>query len=130
MKFVADVNIIKEIVTKLRAEGHEVLWLAELNRRLSDRGILRFAKSEAAVVLSLDKNFRYHTLQEKLPVPGVVWVRRLTRHADLDAETERVAEVIRDYGDRLLQSFTTIYPDHVEQEQLPGSRKDTTIPGV
>lgn len=124
MKFVADVNIIKQIVLHLRAAGHEVLWLAELNRRLSNRGILRFAESEAAIILTLDKNFRYHVLQEKLPAPGVVWIRRLTRNADLDAEMERVAQVVRDYGDYLLHYFTTVYPDHVERQQLPPREGD------
>ena len=119
MRFVADVNVIKQVVIRLRAAGHEVLWVAELNRRLSDRGILRFAESEAAIVLTLDKNSRYHALQEKLPVPGVVWIRRPTRNTDLDAETERVIEIVREYGEQLLHRFTTIYPDHVEQEPLP-----------
>jgi predicted nuclease of predicted toxin-antitoxin system len=121
VKFIADVNVIKQAVMRLRSAGHEVLWVAELDRRLSDRGILRLAESEAAVVLTLDKNFRYHALQEKLPVPGVVWIRRPTRNTDLAAETERVAAVVKEYGNQLLHRFTTIYPDHVEQEPLPNS---------
>ena len=124
MKFVADVNVTEQTVVRLRAAGHEVLWVAELNRRLSDRGILRFAENEGAIILTLDKNFRYHVLQEKLPAPGVVWIRRLTRGMDLDIETERVVAVIQDYSDRLLLHFTTIYPDRVDQEQLPTASED------
>jgi hypothetical protein len=46
MKFVADVHVTKRIITRLRAVGHEVEAIAEVNRRLSDRTILPKLKSE------------------------------------------------------------------------------------
>src|SRR5262249_54613951 len=108
MKFVVDVHVTKRIVNRLRASGHEVIWLAEGGRRLYDPTILRLAFDEQALVLTFDNDYRYHTLQEKLPSLGVVLVRLARVRGD--AETERVIQVIGEYGERLWQHLTIIYP--------------------
>ncbi|HEU5369463.1 MAG TPA: DUF5615 family PIN-like protein [Ktedonobacterales bacterium] len=115
MKFVADVHVTRRMVNRLRLAQHEVIWLAEGSRRLSDRSILRFALDQQALVITLDKDYRYHTLEEKQPSLGVVWIRRISRKFDQEAETERVMQVIDEYGERLWQHLTIIYPDRVEQ---------------
>ena len=116
MKFVADVNVPKPLMNRLQTEGHEMLSMIERGRGLSDRTILRAALDQQALVLTFDKDFRYHTLQEKLPSLGVVLVRLARMRGD--AETERVMQVIGEYGERLWQHLTIIYPDHVEQHTL------------
>jgi len=67
MKFAADVNVPKPLLSRLQAEGHEIIPMIEINRRLSDRTILRAALDQQALVLTFDKDFRYHTLKEKQP---------------------------------------------------------------
>ncbi len=118
MKFVADVHVTKRMVNRLRLEKHEVIWLAEGGRRLPDRTILRFALEQQALVLTLDKDYRYHTLEEKQPSLGVVWIRRISRKFDQEVEAEQVAKVIAEYGERLWQHLTIIFPDRVEQHPL------------
>jgi hypothetical protein len=92
--------------------------MAEGSRRLSDRTILHFALDQQALAITLDKDYRYHTLEEKLPSLGVIWIRRLSRKFDQEAETERVIQVIGEYGERLWQHLTIIYPDRIEQHPL------------
>ena len=116
MKFVVDVHVTRRIVNRLKTEGHEVIWLAERGRRLYDPTILRFALDEQALVLTFDKDYRYHTLQEKQASLGVVLVRLARLRGE--AETERVMQVIGEYGERLWQHLTIIYPDRVEQHPL------------
>jgi hypothetical protein len=60
MKFVADENVFKHTVLQLRAEGHEVYYIAEERRRSSDRSILGLALREGAIVLTYDKDYKYH----------------------------------------------------------------------
>ena len=43
MKLLADVNIDRRIIERLRAERHDVLWVAESNRELDDIALLRLA---------------------------------------------------------------------------------------
>jgi predicted nuclease of predicted toxin-antitoxin system len=116
MKFLADENVTKRIVTRLRAEGHEVAYVAERGRRAQDRTVLRMALDQEALLLTFDKDYYYHVVAEKQPTLGVVWVRLARLHGE--AETERVARVINEYGERLLQHLTIIYPDRVEMLPL------------
>lgn len=58
MKFLADVNIDRRIIDRLRADGHDVLWVAEINRELDDIALLRLAWQEGAIILTNDKDFQ------------------------------------------------------------------------
>ena len=126
MKFLADVNIDRALVTGLRAEGHDVLWLAEsaTQRRLKDPPLIALAYREGAIILTNDREFVGYVFRDRIPSHGVVLLRvaiiRMTR-AEL---VQRAHEAIHAYQDRLLNHFTTIYPDRVEQERLrdPGER--------
>ena len=86
MKFVVDVHVTRRIVNRLRAQGHEVIWLAERGRRLHDPTILRLALDEQALVLTFDKDYRYHTLGQKQPSLGVVLVRLARMRGDDETE--------------------------------------------
>jgi predicted nuclease of predicted toxin-antitoxin system len=116
MKFVTDVNVPRPLINRLQAEGHEIMSIIEVNRRLSDRSILRAALDQQALVLTFDRDFRYHILQEKHTSLGVVLVRLARMRGE--AETERVMQVIGEYSERLWQLLTIIYPDRVEQHPL------------
>src|SRR5690348_940167 len=116
MTFAADVNVPKPLISRLQSDGHEIILMVEIGRRLSDRTILHTAFEQQALVLTFDKDFRYHTLEEKRPSSGVVLVR--LGHMCGEAETERVMQVIGEYGERLWQHLTIIYPDRVEQYPL------------
>ena len=90
--------------------------MIEENRSLKDISILQVALDQGAIILTLDKDYRYHTLVEKRASLGVIWLRVFVMARE--EETERVAQVISAYGERLLNHFTTIYPTNVETEPL------------
>jgi predicted nuclease of predicted toxin-antitoxin system len=116
MKFYADENVPRRIVNRLRSDGHDVAHAVEKMRGWRDRTILQAALNQAALVLTLDKDYRRLTLEEHEPTLGVVWIRvaQLSRHE----QTERVAQVIQAQGNLLLHHFTIIYPDRVEMLPL------------
>jgi predicted nuclease of predicted toxin-antitoxin system len=57
MRLLADENFPKPIVEKLRAEGHDVLWVRTDLAGARDAALLDLAESEARIVLTLDKDF-------------------------------------------------------------------------
>jgi predicted nuclease of predicted toxin-antitoxin system len=57
MKFLADVNVPKPFILRLRDDGHEVLSVLDINRRLHDPTIIRVALDEQAIVLTLDRDY-------------------------------------------------------------------------
>lgn len=116
MKFVADENVPGALIVRLRADGHEVVWITKTHRRLKDPPIIDLAWREGAIIITNDSDFQRHILKEKQPAHGVVWLR--VGWMSRTQRNERAYEAIRDYQDRLLDHFTTIYPDRVEQERL------------
>lgn len=116
MKFVADVNVPRPIISRLSGDGHEVISMIEMGRKHQDRAILRIALDEKALVLTFDKDFRYHALEEKQPTLGVILVRLGRMRGE--PETERVVQVISEQGGQLLNHLTIIYPDRVELHPL------------
>jgi predicted nuclease of predicted toxin-antitoxin system len=119
MKLLADVNIDRRIIDRLRAEGHDVLWVADINRELDDIALLRLAWQEGALILTNDKDFQRHVLREHHHTHGLIWLRLGLVRVSRAQQIERTIQALRIYQDRLPGRVTTIYPDHVEQESIP-----------
>ena len=118
MKFLADVNIDRRLIDRLRAEGHDVLWVAERNRELDDISLLRLAWQEGAIILTNDKDFQRHILRENHQTHGLIWLRLGLVRMPRAQQIERTLQAVHTYQDRLSGHVTTIYADHVEQESI------------
>lgn len=119
MKLLADVNIDRRLIDCPRADGHDVLWVADINRELDDIALLRLAWQEGALILTNDKDFQRHVLREHHPTHGLIWLRLGLVRMPRAQQIERTLQAIRTFQDRLSGRVTTIYPDHVEQESIP-----------
>lgn len=77
MKLLADVNVEGAVVRSLRAEGHDVHWLAERSteRELDDPLVLELAFREGWVILTSDREFVGYVFRDQLPTHGVVLLR-------------------------------------------------------
>lgn len=119
MKFVADVNIDRRIIDRLRADGHDVLWIADRNRELDDISLLRLAWREEAIILTNDKDFQRHILKENHQTHGLIWLRLGIVRMPRTQQIERTLQALRTFQDQLSGQVTAIYPDRVEQESIP-----------
>lgn len=54
MKLLADESVDRPIVQRLRRDGHDILYVAELESGLSDVGVLQRANDMSALLLTLD----------------------------------------------------------------------------
>ncbi|GIW42747.1 MAG: hypothetical protein KatS3mg077_0029 [Candidatus Binatia bacterium] len=57
MKILADEGVDRPVVERLRQDGHEVRYVAEIEPGISDDNILDLANREGAVLLTADKDF-------------------------------------------------------------------------
>lgn len=57
MRFVADECVDGAIVARLRADGHEVAYVAEFGPGSGDEGVLDTANETDALLLTADKDF-------------------------------------------------------------------------
>jgi predicted nuclease of predicted toxin-antitoxin system len=57
MKFLADENVDKPIVERLRKNGHDVFYVMEMEPSISDDDAIKQANQESALLLTADNDF-------------------------------------------------------------------------
>lgn len=66
MNFFADESVDRQIVERLRQDGHHVRYVAEMASGLSDDVVLAAANAEAALLLTTDKDFGEMVFRRRL----------------------------------------------------------------
>jgi predicted nuclease of predicted toxin-antitoxin system len=106
LTIVADENVDKQIVDRLRADGHNVLYIAELDPGIDDDAVLAKSRQSGAVLLTADKDFGELVFRQHLLHSGVV----LVRLAGLEPNTkaELVATAFEQHADELCLGFAVL----------------------
>ncbi len=96
MRFVADESVDGPIVYRLRADGHEVEYVAELSPGIKDPEVLSIARDRSVVLITADKDFGELIFRNSLAHAGLV----LLRIWDLDEtqSVDLVSAFIRDHA--------------------------------
>lgn len=111
MNFVADENVDQPIVTRLRASGHTVLAVVEMEPSISDEAVLNIANEGGMILLTSDKDFGELVYRDRRYAFGVVLIRLAGLMATAKAEV--VAAVVEKHTDRLAHAFTVISLNNV-----------------
>lgn len=76
MRILADENIPRAAVQKLRKDGHDVYWVRESCPGVSDEEVIRQAVDEQRIIVTFDKDFGELAVVRPVPIPaGVVLFR-------------------------------------------------------
>jgi predicted nuclease of predicted toxin-antitoxin system len=108
MNILADENISLTIVERLRKEGHQIRRVAEIAPRSPDTQVLAIARQHQTLLLTEDKDFGKLVMEADGKLIGVFLIR--LKGFTPPEKAERITEVIRVYGEILLQAFTVITP--------------------
>lgn len=84
MNIVAGENVDKQVVDRLRTDGHNVLYIAELDPGIDDNAVLARSRESNAVLLTADKDFGELVFRQHLLHSGVL----LIRLAGVEAKTK------------------------------------------
>lgn len=117
MNLLADESVDQPIVDRLRRDGHDVDYVAELSPSISDDEVLQTANSKNSLLLTGDKDFGELVFRQGRVHDGVVLVRLLGLPSNLKADI--VAETFRDRGAELSGAFTVISPGMVRIRRNP-----------
>jgi predicted nuclease of predicted toxin-antitoxin system len=111
MNFVADENVDQPVVARLRAAGHIVLAVVEMEPSVSDEVVLDIANERGMVLLTGDKDFGELVYRDRRYAFGIVLIRLAGLAAT--AKAEMVASVVEEHADRLAHTFTVISLNNV-----------------
>lgn len=121
MKFVADEGVDGPIVARLRRDGHEVVYIAELVAGVDDEEVLARAHELSAPLISTDKDFGELVFRQRRSSSGVILVRLVGLSTDDKAEI--VGDVVTRHADELLGAFIVIAPGLVRIRRAPALGK-------
>ena len=116
MNLLADEGVDQPIVGRLRRDGHQVWYVAEMEPGISDNAVLDLAIREGAPLLTADKGFGELVFRQHRATSGVVLVR-LAGLSPL-SKAEVIASAVRNHESELLQAFTVITPTTVRIRRL------------
>ena len=111
MNLLADENVDKPIVERLRQDSHTVVYIAELEPSIDDDTVLHQANRNGALLITADKDFGELIFRMGQIHSGVVLIRLTGQSAETKARI--VSSVFTDRGHELLSAFTVISPGRV-----------------
>lgn len=111
MYLLADEGVERQIVERLRLDGHTVAYIAEMSPGIDDEIILAQANDEQALLITLDKDFGELVFRQQLLYGGVV----LLRLEGLSNETKAtiVASILKNRGAEMINAFSVITPGNL-----------------
>ena len=116
MMVLADESVDLQIVTRLRQDGLNVDYIAELEPGLTDSEVIQLAKEKKALLLTADKDFGELIYRQKFRVSSIVLIRLAGMNSMKKAEI--VSETLKNYSHDLKDSFTVISPASVRIRKL------------
>jgi predicted nuclease of predicted toxin-antitoxin system len=117
MNLLADESVDRPVVERLRQEGYDVVYVAELSPSITDEEVLQQANDRSALLVTADKDFGELVFRQGRVHAGVV----LLRLSGLPNPTkaEAVAEVFRDRAADLPGAFSVVSPGVVRIRKSP-----------
>lgn len=117
MNLFADESVDRPIVDRLRQEGHDTLYVAELSPSITDDEVLQQANSRGALLITLDKDFGELVYRQGRIHAGVILLRLAGLASASKAET--AAKVLQDHANELVGAFTVVSPGSVRIRHAP-----------
>lgn len=111
MIFLADANIPRQVIERLRTDGHTVFVIAEMAPGINDETVLAIANRENALLITADKDFGELIFHESRTAIGVILLRLGSLSTSQRAVI--VAAAIEQHSEALRGSFTVITPGQI-----------------
>jgi predicted nuclease of predicted toxin-antitoxin system len=106
LNFLADENVDRPVVERLRLDGYSVLYVADLYPGVSNGEVMEVANRTNSILLTADRDFGELVFQQQLVNLGVLLIRLVGLSPIRKAEV--IAIAIRDHSSELLGAFTVI----------------------
>jgi len=108
MNFLVDEGVDRQIVDKLRQDGHSVLYIAEMAPGIGDDEVLEMANEQGALLLTSDKDFGELVYRQGRLTAGVILIRLAGLSPIRKAKI--VGSAIGQHSEELSTAFAVVTP--------------------
>jgi predicted nuclease of predicted toxin-antitoxin system len=91
MRLLADENLHADLVTWLRSQQHDVLYVAEVLQQEDDAKLLDLSQQQGRIVITDDKDFGELVFRRRLTTHGVILLRLTS--PDVIVRASRLQEI-------------------------------------
>jgi len=116
MNLVADESVDRQVVERLRDDGHSVWYIAEMAPSISDDEVLQIANNGSAPLITSDKDFGELVFRQHLVSYGVILIRLSGLSAKSKANI--VSSTITNHAKEILGNFTVISPSRIRIRKI------------
>jgi predicted nuclease of predicted toxin-antitoxin system len=106
LKLLADEGVDSAIVTRLRSDGHDVVYVAELSPGITDEAVLELANADERILMTVDKDFGELVFRLRRVAFGILLVR--LPGLPSTGKADAVAQVIGEHGVEMPGAFTVL----------------------
>jgi predicted nuclease of predicted toxin-antitoxin system len=117
MNLLIDESVDRQVVDKLRQDGHNVVYVSEMDPGISDDVVLSMANNMGAVLVTADKDFGELVFRRQQINAGVLLVR--LAGLSQQPKAELVAAVVRDHSTELVGAFSVLSPGMIRIRNQP-----------
>jgi predicted nuclease of predicted toxin-antitoxin system len=118
MRFLADENVPRVVIERLRAEGHDIISVAEMQPSISDDEVLNVAEADGRILITGDRDFGEMVVRQRLKLRGVLLLELDRLPNAMRADT--VAQLVSAHAERLAGNLVVVEPGRVRVRPLPG----------
>jgi len=109
VKLLADECCDSGLVSFLRKEGHDVLYITEYKPGALDLEVVERAKSEKRIIITEDKDFGELVYRFKIDAEGIILLRFKVNEAQ--KKRQKIKILISEYKDRLKKHLVVVTQD-------------------
>lgn len=123
LQLLANENVPRLLVARLRERGHDVHWVREESRGISDAAVLAEALAQQRVLLTFDKDFGELVFEQgKDATYGVILVRVLGTRSQEEL-VQIVLPVLETHESSWANHFSVIGRRRVRVKPLPDNKR-------
>jgi predicted nuclease of predicted toxin-antitoxin system len=111
LTFFADEGVEHQIVERLRLDGHEVAYVAEMSPGIMDEVVLMRSQTSSSVLITADKDFGELVFRQWQSSTGVLPIRLWGLGPDTKAAV--VSEAVQEHGSELSGAFAVLSPVNI-----------------
>jgi len=111
VRFLADEGVDRQIVERLRLDGHQVAYVAEMSPGIMDDAVLLESRTSESVLITADKDFGELVFRQRQASSGVLLIRLWGLGPAVKAAV--VSGAIQEHGQELPGAFAVLSPGNI-----------------